>query len=108
MSKIKAFKEIFNNNCSLNGWGYRVTSNGVVCHIQEDYQGSRWRTVRTVASAEFDQFVDDEALDDPYRQNPIKLARFARLGKWGEDECEDDDPPFRMTRLHRRLCRESI
>jgi len=77
---MKEFKEIFNNSCAYGGWGYRVTSDGIICHIQESYRGSRWRTVRKVSAAEFAQFADAASLDDPYRQNPIKLACFARPG----------------------------
>lgn len=55
---MKSFKEIFRNSSAYGGYGYRVTSNGAVCHINERFQGSNWKIVRKLSQREFSTWLE--------------------------------------------------
>jgi hypothetical protein len=71
-------QEIFRNESAFGGYVYRVLANESAVAIQQSFQGSTWRTVKTLTRAEFDEFADSVGLYDAYDQNPAKLARFVK------------------------------
>jgi hypothetical protein len=73
------FKEIFQNESALGGYGYRVTADDKCVHVQRRWRGGVWKTVKRTSLSDFEAWAESVNLYNPYDQNPAKLSRFAEV-----------------------------
>jgi hypothetical protein len=71
-------RTLHQNISAWGGYGYRaVTDNKTEqVKLQERYNGSRWRTVRTVSLATFESWAESVNLYDVYNNDPALLGKF--------------------------------
>jgi hypothetical protein len=75
------FRIIYTPGTAYGGYSYRATSNGETVHIQERSPSSgSYRTKLKLTTEEWEEYVERNGLDDPYRNtNPAPIAYLANL-----------------------------